>query len=561
MRADPSGWQVRLDDALIATRVAAGEWRNLTLVDHARQRVAEDANAPLLIDGGMTFSRRMVFDDARRLAASFQQRGLKPGDVISFQLPNWHEAAVIILAAAMAGLVINPLVPIYRDAEVGFMMRDCRSRMLFVPETFRRYDFPAMVARLRPDLPDLAEVVVVRGEAEGCTRYAELLDGGAGSPQSPPVPLDPNAVKMVLYTSGTTGRPKGVLHSSNTIGSELATIGAYWRVEEGDVIIMASPVTHITGFIYGLELPWSAGVPAVLMDIWEAGRAIELIGTHRCTVTVGATPFLQELLDAADRQGTNLPGFRLFACGGAAVPPELIRRAFRVLRDGRALRIYGSTELPTATAGVRSRAQIREAAETDGEIYGCEMRILDPETGAILPTGAEGEIVMRGPELMLGYLRTEDNADAFDAEGFFRTGDLGRIDSAGYLTVTGRKKDLIIRGGENIAPKEIEDALHRHPGIHEAAAVSMPHARLGETVCAYVILADLAAPPTLPQIAGWLQEAGLAKQKYPERIEIVDDLPRTASGKVKKDILRRMIAQKLVAEAEGAPGGGSGAGQ
>jgi acyl-CoA synthetase (AMP-forming)/AMP-acid ligase II len=438
------------------------------------------------------------------------------------------------------------------------MLKDCRSRMLFVPREFRRFDYAAMAERVKPALPDLAEVVVVRGDKGAFSGFDELLAEEGEVP--PPPAQDPNAVKIIMYTSETTGRPKGVLHSNNTLHCEMRAICDYWRVSPTDVIFMPSPVTHATGYMLALEFPWVAGVPAVLLDIWTAARAVELIRDHRCTLTVAATPFLQELLQEAEARGERLPSFRLFACGGASIPPELVRRAFRALENCLAFRVYGSTEAPTITTGIRERGQENLAADTDGEIWNNEVRICDPESGAALPEGAEGEITARGPELFLGFARAEDNAAAFDRDGFFRTGDLGRIEHRSFITVTGRKKDLIIRGGENISPKEIEDALHRHPRIREAAAVSMPHARLGETVCVFMIPADPHAAPALGEVYAWLERAGLARQKFPEYIEIVEDLPRTASGKVKKDILRRIIAEKMevagASSAEGRPARG-----
>ena len=545
MQRDVSGWKVRLTLEIAARHAATSAWRNRTIVDEARDRTREDAGATLLIDGDRLITRDEVMEKARRLAAAFRRRGLEPGAVISFQLPNWHEASIVNLAAAMCGLVVNPLVPIYRDAEVGFMLKDCRSRILFVPREFRRFDYAAMAGRLKPELSDLAEIVVVRGEKGTFSGFDELLAEEGAAPPAPP--LDPNAVKIIMYTSGTTGRPKGVLHSNNTLHCELRAISDYWRVTPADVIFMPSPVTHVTGYMLALELPWIAGVPAVMLDTWNGGHAVELIREHGCTLTVGATPFLQELLQEAEARGERLPSFRLFACGGASVPPELVRRTFRVLDNCLAFRVYGSTEAPTITTGVRERRRHDLAADTDGEIWNNEVRICDPESGAELPPGAEGEITARGPELFLGYARDEDNDSAFNADGFFRTGDLGRIEHGSFITVTGRKKDLIIRGGENISPKEIEDALHRQPRIREVAAVSMPHARLGETVCLFLVPTDPGAAPQLGEIAAWLEEAGLARQKFPEHLEIVDDLPRTASGKVKKDILRRTIAEKLEA--------------
>ena len=404
-----------------------------------------------------------------------------------------------------------------------------------------------MARSLRSELTDLLHVVVLRGEAEGCLSYEELLTRGDGA-HSRPGP-DANAVKLALYTSGTTGAPKGVLHSHNTIMSEIDAVTRYWGIGERDVVLMPSPVTHITGYLYALELAFAAGVKVVLMERWDAAEAVDLIARHGVSFSVGATPFLKELVAEVEARKTALPTLRRFMSGGAPVPPEVVQRATLVLPDCLTFRVYGSTEAPTITLGIRDRSEAELGAITDGRIVNHEVRIVDAATGTPVPDGVDGEICTRGPELMLGYTDERHNAEAFDADGYFRTGDLGYRSHDGFLTVSGRKKDLIIRGGENLSPKEIEDALHRHPAIQEVACVAMPHERLGETVCAFVIpqpgcSVDVAA------LAFHLQQAGLARQKFPERVELVADLPRTASGKVQKNLLRDRIAQMLRHELE-----------
>jgi len=306
-------------------------------------------------------------------------------------------------------------------------------------------------------------------------------------------------------------------------------------------------VTHITGYLYALEIAFAAGVKVVFMERWNAREAAELIVRHGVTFSVGATPFLKELTDEVDRCEAALPSLRLFISGGAPVPPELIRRANRSLGNCRAFRVYGSTEAPTITLGIRTRNEAELGAITDGRIVNHEVRICDAHSGAQLADGADGEICARGPELMLGYTEWKQTAEAFDADGFFHTGDLGARSHGDFLTVSGRKKDLIIRGGENISPKEIEDVLHQLPSVKEAAVVAMPHARMGETVCAYVI-PQPGHTVDVPALATWLERAGLARQKFPERVEVVQELPRTASGKVQKNILRERIASQIEAE-------------
>jgi len=542
---DPSGWKTRLDRQMIAEYTASGVWRGETLADCALRQASRQPDSVAVVEGPNSRSFGALVSEAQQLASAFEASGLKAGDVVSFQLPNWVEAMTVNLAAAMCGLVCNPIVPIYRDAEVRYILRDCDAKVFFVPQSFRSIEYADMVRRLRGELPSLRDVVVVRGAAGEDTAFADML--ARGNPSSfAPRRVDANAIKLVLYTSGTTGNPKGVLHTHNTIMAELTAVSAFFRLSDEDVVLMPSPVTHITGYLYALELVLVRGIKAVLMERWNASEAVDLIDRHRASFTVGATPFLVELIDEAQRRGSRLPSMRQFVSGGAPVPPDVIRRANRVLGAGMAFRVYGSTEAPTVTLGIQDRAQEELGAITDGRIVNHDVRIVDPATGRAVPEGTEGEIVTRGPELMVGYTDWQQTLDSFDGDGFFHTGDLGYLSHGDYVTVSGRKKDLIIRGGENISPKEIEDVLHRNPTIHEVAIVSMPHTRLGETVCAFVIPAQ-GAEVDLRSVCEWLERAGLARQKFPERLEIVPDLPRTASGKVQKNILRQRIRDLIAA--------------
>ncbi len=545
---DPSGWSSRLDAADVARHRAVGAWRNRTIADDARERAAATPDTVCLRLGEETLTFAEALTRAEHLAAGLWELGLRPGDVLSFALPNWLEALSVDLAAGLLGLVINPIVPIYRDAEFGLILKHCRAKAIIVPETFRGFDYAAMLERLRPQLPDLAHVIVARASTPrpGMLRLEDVGAAGGAVPWPRQVP---EAIKMVMYTSGTTGMPKGVLHTHETMAHSMASCVAYWGLGSGDVVLMPSPVTHVTGFAWGLEQPFQHGLVSVLMERWDATEAVRLIDRHGVAVTVGATPFLQELVDATERAQSRLPSLKVFACGGAAVPPDLVARANGLFANGRATRVYGSTEAPMITLGFVAPGTERLAAVTDGRIVDYDIRIVDDAERDVAP-GAEGEILARGPALFAGYADPAETAAAFTADGFFRMGDIGLVGEDNSILITGRKKDLIIRGGENISAKEIEDALHRHPAVREAVAVSMPHQRLGETVCAYVVPQD-GASPTLADLVASLAAAGLAKQKFPEHLVLVEDLPRTASGKVKKDILRRMIADQLAATPTG----------
>lgn len=544
MRRKDSVWKTRLNSSMIARFTSCGAWSGITLAHSARQCARETPDRVAVIDGGEVRTFRQVFDEAVSLVAVLHEMGMVQGDVLSFQLPNWRETMVINLAASLGGFIVNPVVPIYRDAEVGFILRNSRTRVLFVPETFRGFDYLAMVERLRPELPDLQEVIVVRGERPGYTSYLSSLTEQQGVPRpeyganpDEATDVDPNDVKLLLYTSGTTGHPKGVLHSHNTLRSEVDAVTNFWKLSQDDVILMPSPVTHITGYLYALEMTFALGAPVVFMDRWNAVCATELVVERGVTVSIGATPFLAELVAELESQRVTLPSLRLFACGGAPVPTEVVRRANNVLPNCLVFRVYGSSEAPTITVGVAAGDPAELGASTDGCIVNHEVRIVDAVNGEPLPDGKEGEILTRGPEVMLGYTRWEDTLDAFDEDGFFRTGDLGFISHDRYITISGRKKDLIIRGGENISAKEIEDVLYRHPAVAEAAVVAMPHLRMGETPAAFVVLRP-GTTLTFEEMTAFLEEARLARQKIPERLFTVDQMPQTASGKVLKHVLR-----------------------
>lgn len=541
LRRDVGGWQVRVNDELIARYTASGDWAGKTVAQRAWQMAERDPQRVTHVFEGKDRAIGQLVADAEALAAALQARGFKAGEVIAFQLPNWHEAVLIDLAAAMLGLVVAPIVPIYRDAEVGFMLADCGAKAAFFPGEYRGFDYAAMMQRLAPALPGLRLASMVRGGPRQTDGFESLIGEGLRLRERPNV--DANAVKLLLYTSGTTGRPKGVLHSHNTGACTLTRAMRHWNQISGDTILMASPVTHITGFSYGMETPFVGGTCAVFMERWNAIEALDLIDRYQVSASMGATPFLQELIAGAEQHGRSLPSLRLYICGGAEVPPPLIRKAAQTFANCRPFRVYGSSETPLVTLGFVGEGQTDLAAETDGEVVHYEVEIRDDE-GRPVPVGQEGEICARGPGMSLGYANPEQSAESFDARGYFATGDLGKLSPEGAVTITGRKKDLINRGGEKVSAKEVEDILHQHPAIAEAAVVSMPHARLGETVCAYVIL----KPGTnldLDEVIAAMAQAGVAKQKYPERLEIVDSFPRTASGKIRKDQLRADIRRKV----------------
>ena len=545
MRRDVSGWDVRWDEARAAALKAEGAWADKTIANYAAEILRDDPDRVVVVDRETPYTMRALHADAERLARALVQRGYKPGDIVSFQLPNWVETVVISLAATMAGLVTHPLVPIYRDSEVRFMLGDCRSKLIFIPGTFRKHDYREMMTRINGELVEPVDVVVVRDNPAGFIGFEALL--GEADPATPLPGSDPDAIKLVMYTSGTTGRAKGVLHSHNSLQAENRCRITHLGLKAGEVMFNPSPVTHVTGALYSLCLPFTAGITTVLLDVWDPQTGLDMMARHRVNGIVAATIFLQGFVDEAKKRGESLPDLRFFLCGGAQVPPELIREAARVFPNCVPSRIYGSTEVPCITAGVNTRDLVEEGATTDGEIWLADARVVDAADGQPNLSGEEGEIIANCPQMFLGYLRTEDNDAAFDPNGFFRMGDLGRLVDDRFIVVTGRKKDLIIRAGENISPKEIEDILFNHPAIADISIVAMPDARTGEAACAFVIPRE-GHTIDLAEIKRYLIEQKTAMQKIPERVEIVEEFPRTSVGKVRKDILRN-IARDFTKEA------------
>ena len=523
------------DTARAAEAYRRGLWVHTTLADSLRAAAESAPRRTVLVDNDIRLDCATLYAQASRLAAALLAR-MPTGSVVSFMLPNWHEAAVVYLAAALAGMVVNPILPSLRDHEVRFILEDVETAMIFVPQQYGGHDYAAMLERVTAAMSPAPEVVVLRGEAGSHTSYPALF---ADQPDAAELPtLDPDAVRMVLYTSGTTGRPKGVLHSHNSINALIFQIRDHWDIDPGDTFLVPSPIAHIGGSIYAFECPLLLGTTAVLMDRWDPAGAVALMSGERCTHMAGATPFLQQLVSAAERACTRLPDLKVFICGGASVSPSLIRRAADYFDRAVVTRVYGCTEVPVATVGAPRRDEADRAADTDGRRGIAEIKLVAHETAA---TG-DGEICVRGPQMLLGYRHPEDDAESFDAAGFFRTGDLGRWIDDQYLVVTGRAKDVIIRNGENISAKEVEDLLAEHPGIAEIAVVGLPDERTGERACAVIVPAGTPVPDVASLLA-LLQSKGVAKFKVPEEVVIWDALPKNDAGKILKHQIRAALTQ------------------
>ena len=520
-----------------ADAYARGLWVHGTLADALDEAARVTPHRVAVIDGDVELDCATLRSQATTVAQALLAR-MPTGSVVSFMLPNWHEAAVVYLAATLAGMAVNPILPSLRDRELSFILDDVGSRALFVPQEFRGFDYRSMADRVTAAMATPPEVVVVRGDHGGHgddTAYASLLEPQAAA--GPPMPeLNPDAVRMILYTSGTTGRPKGVLHSHNSIHALICQIRDNWRVQPGDTFLVPSPIAHIGGSIYAFECPLLLGATAVLMQRWDPDEAVRIMEARQCTHMAGATPFLEGLLASAERASTRLPALKVFICGGASVPPSLIRRAAAYFDSAVVTRVYGSTEVPVTTVGSPDDPQ--HAADTDGRPGIAHVKLVGHDAA---PPGS-GEIRARGPQMLVGYRNPGDEHGAFDDDGYFRTGDLGRWVDGDYLTVTGRAKDIIIRSGENIAPKEVEDILAGHPGIAEVAIVGLPDARTGERACAVIVPAG-PAHPDVAALRDFLTGRGVAMFKVPEQVVIADGLPKNDAGKVLKHQIRAALTK------------------
>jgi acyl-CoA synthetase (AMP-forming)/AMP-acid ligase II len=471
-----------------------------------------------------------LVDRAARCAAAFGSLGVQPGDAVAVQVPSRIEGVIAQAAAVLVGAVLVPVVPSYGPRELGFILRESRARLLVTPDRLGRRDYLDDLHRIG-NCPDLSSVAVIADSVpQGYVDLAKMVNDS--EPLPTPVAAAPDDVCLLVYTSGTTGQPKGVQHTHTTLLAELRT--RLTGVSDDSVILAAFPSGHIAGTL-GLLRMLLQGMPHVVIDTWDAAAAAHLINQHAVTATGGTPFFLTTLLDLAGEG--DLSSLREYGVGGASVPPSLIERAQQ--HGIMAFRAYGSSEHPSISGGSAQDA-LAKRAHTDGRLLeGVEVRIVD-DTLQDLPAGSPGEIVSRGPELFVGYRDSALDADAFLPGRWFRTGDIGVLDHDGYLTITDRRKDLIIRGGENLSSKLIEDVLAEHEAVVEAAVVAAPDPIYGERVCAFVVQRP-ATTLSLNDIRAHFAVAGTARHLTPERLEIVDDLPRTATGKVRKDELRKRL--------------------
>jgi cyclohexanecarboxylate-CoA ligase len=487
-----------------------------------------------VIDDAGRYSYGQLASDAAAVAVGLASLGVSVGSVVSIQLPNRYEAVVAAVATQSLGAVINPLLPNYRARELGNVFATARPLVIFTPAVYRGFDYRPLIDSAAG--PAVQHVVVDGDPGPRASSFASLLRSGSG-------PLGAgtaSAVSELIFTSGTEARPKAIMHTEQTTNFSVRVAYDDLGLADGDVVWMPSPIGHSTGFNYGVRMALYHRLPLLLQDRWDGEAALDLVVREGGSYTLAATTFLQDLTEAAARVGARVDSMRCFGCGGAPVPPELVDAAGAVGIG--ALRLYGSTEVLVGTWN-RPSSSAEQRRMTDGVAMShVEVSVRDDE-GIPLEPGTPGELYVRGPNTCVGFFDDpERTAATFDAEGWVRSGDLCTVGDDGYLTVVGRKKEIIIRGGLNIAPREVEDLLVGFVEVERAAVIGLPDDRLGERMCACVVLRSGAALDLATTVER-LRAAGLATYKLPERLEVLDALPSTASGKIQKhEIVRALIA-------------------
>ncbi|MEM7252736.1 MAG: AMP-binding protein [Pseudomonadota bacterium] len=533
---------VMLTRQRIDAMTAAGLWRDETILDYLAiaereypdQAVITDYNSESQRETTLTY--RNLIRYSRRIAGALKSAGIGRGDVVAFQLPNWWQFVAIHVACVRLGAISNPLMPIFRERELKFMLSFAETKAFFVPQSFRGFDYPAMVDALRADLPTLQHVFVVNGESFDHAIMGRRWEDDYSQEALEADALAPNDLAELCYTSGTTGQPKGVLHTYNTLVACLGPATSSLAIGPELVSLMASPLAHQTGFLYGMLLPIAVGGRTVFQDIWDPAKALEPMVDQGVTMTMGSTPFLADLSQSPHVDAFAPETLNTFICAGAPIPRILVQTATQRL-GARIVSGWGMSENGLVTSTLPQDAP-EKVFETDGvPCEGMEVRIADDE-GAALGTNEVGNLQVRGAANFVGYLKRPEAYDV-DEEGWFNTGDIATMDSDGYIRITSRAKDIIIRGGENVPVVEVEELLYRHQAVQDAAIVAMPDARLGERGCLFVTLkADAAFD--FAELQRYLETCQLAKNYWPERLEVIAEMPRTASGKIQKFELRAL---------------------
>ncbi|ELD5791981.1 TPA: medium-chain fatty-acid--CoA ligase [Escherichia coli] len=521
-----------------------GLWGDASLADYWQQTARAMPDKIAVVDNhGASYTYSALDHAASCLANWMLAKGIESGDRIAFQLPGWCEFTVIYLACLKIGAVSVPLLPSWREAELVWVLNKCQAKMFFAPTLFKQTRPVDLILPLQNQLPQLQQIVGVDKLAPATSSLSLSQIIADNTSLTTAITTHGDELAAVLFTSGTEGLPKGVMLTHNNILASERAYCARLNLTWQDVFMMPAPLGHATGFLHGVTAPFLIGARSVLLDIFTPDACLALLEQQRCTCMLGATPFVYDLLNVLEKQPADLSALRFFLCGGTTIPKKLARECQQ--RGIKLLSVYGSTE-SSPHAVVNLDDPLSRFMHTDGyAAAGVEIKVVD-DARKTLPPGCEGEEASRGPNVFMGYFdEPELTARALDEEGWYYSGDLCRMDEAGYIKITGRKKDIIVRGGENISSREVEDILLQHPKIHDACVVAMSDERLGERSCAYVVLKAPHHSLSLEEVVAFFSRKRVAKYKYPEHIVVIEKLPRTTSGKIQKFLLRKDIMRRL----------------
>ncbi|EKB0355255.1 medium-chain fatty-acid--CoA ligase [Escherichia coli] len=521
-----------------------GLWGDASLADYWQQTARAMPDKIAVVDNhGASYTYSALDHAASCLANWMLAKGIESGDRIAFQLPGWCEFTVIYLACLKIGAVSVPLLPSWREAELVWVLNKCQAKMFFAPTLFKQTRPVDLILPLQNQLPQLQQIVGVDKLAPATSSLSLSQIIADNTSLTTAITTHGDELAAVLFTSGTEGLPKGVMLTHNNILASERAYCARLNLTWQDVFMMPAPLGHATGFLHGVTAPFLIGARSVLLDIFTPDACLALLEQQRCTCMLGATPFVYDLLNVLEKQPADLSALRFFLCGGTTIPKKVARECQQ--RGIKLLSVYGSTE-SSPHAVVNLDEPLSRFMHTDGyAAAGVEIKVVD-DARKTLPPGCEGEEASRGPNVFMGYFdEPELTARALDEEGWYYSGDLCRMDEAGYIKITGRKKDIIVRGGENISSREVEDILLQHPKIHDACVVAMSDERLGERSCAYVVLKAPHHSLSLEEVVAFFSRKRVAKYKYPEHIVVIEKLPRTTSGKIQKFLLRKDIMRRL----------------
>lgn len=521
-----------------------GLWGDASLADYWQQTARAMPDKIAVVDNhGASYTYSALDHAASCLANWMLAKGIESGDRIAFQLPGWCEFTVIYLARLKIGAVSVPLLPSWREAELVWVLNKCQAKMFFAPTLFKQTRPVDLILPLQNQLPQLQQIVGVDKLAPATSSLSLSQIIADNTSLTTAITTHGDELAAVLFTSGTEGLPKGVMLTHNNILASERAYCARLNLTWQDVFMMPAPLGHATGFLHGVTAPFLIGARSVLLDIFTPDACLALLEQQRCTCMLGATPFVYDLLNVLEKQPADLSALRFFLCGGTTIPKKVARECQQ--RGIKLLSVYGSTE-SSPHAVVNLDDPLSRFMHTDGyAAAGVEIKVVD-DARKTLPPGCEGEEASRGPNVFMGYFdEPELTARALDEEGWYYSGDLCRMDEAGYIKITGRKKDIIVRGGENISSREVEDILLQHPKIHDACVVAMSDERLGERSCAYVVLKAPHHSLSLEEVVAFFSRKRVAKYKYPEHIVVIEKLPRTTSGKIQKFLLRKDIMRRL----------------